>query len=47
MNSVKVYKKGFTKVYIEVTEIRPLFFYDYTGKTILEEIIDTDSEVEA
>lgn len=37
IKDVKVYKKGFTKVYIEVTENRPLFFYDYTGKTILED----------
>lgn len=31
----KVVKKGFTKVYIEVEENRPLFYYEYNNKTIL------------
>lgn len=30
----KVYKKGLTKVYIEIEENRPLFYYESTGKTI-------------
>ena len=31
----KVVKKGFTKVYIEVEENRPLFYYEYNNKTVL------------
>ena len=31
----KVVKKGFTKVYIEVEENRPLFYYEYNSKTVL------------
>lgn len=30
----KVYKKGLTKIYIDIVENRPLFYYEYTGKTI-------------
>lgn len=37
IKEAKVYKKGFTKVYIEVVENRPLFYYEHTGKTILED----------
>jgi cell division septal protein FtsQ len=32
--NAKVYKKGLSKVYIEIEENRPLFYYEYTGKTI-------------
>ena len=31
----KVVKKGFTKVYIEVEENRPLFYYEYNSKMVL------------
>lgn len=31
----KVVKKSFTKVYIEVEENRPLFYYEYNNKTVL------------
>lgn len=30
----KVYKKGLTEVHIEIVENRPLFYYEYIGKTI-------------
>ena len=30
----KVYKKGLSEVHIEITENRPLFYYESTGKTI-------------
>ena len=35
IKDVKVVKKGFTKVYIEVEENRPLFYYEYDNKTVL------------
>lgn len=37
IHDVKVYKKKFTKVYIEVIENKPLFYYEHTGKVILED----------
>ncbi|MEG2322555.1 MAG: FtsQ-type POTRA domain-containing protein [Bacilli bacterium] len=35
IKEVKVYKKKFTKVYIEVIENRPLFYYNSENQTIL------------
>ena len=35
IKNAKVSKKGLTKVYIEIEENRPLFFYEYDNKTIL------------
>ena len=35
IKDVKVTKKGFTEVYIEVEENRPLFYYEYDNKTVL------------
>ncbi len=35
IKSAKVRKKGLTKVYIEIEENRPLFFYEYNNKTVL------------
>ena len=35
IKDVKVTKKGFTKVYIEIIENRPLFYYEYDNKTVL------------
>lgn len=35
IKDAKVVKKGFTQVYIEVEENRPLFYYEYNNKTIL------------
>lgn len=42
INDVKVYRKKLTKIYIEVEENAPLFYYEYSGKTILEngEMVD-------
>jgi len=37
IKDVKVYKKKFTKVYIEIVENEPLFYYEHTGKIILED----------
>lgn len=34
IGEVKVYKKGLSKVYIEVIENRPLFYYEYNKKTV-------------
>jgi len=44
IKEAKVYKKGFTKVYIEVVENRPLFYYEHTGKTILEDGTSVDDK---
>ena len=35
VNDVKVKKKGFTRIYIDVSENRPLFFDQIGGKTVL------------
>lgn len=37
IKEVKVYKKSFTKVYIEVVENEPLFYYEHSKKTILSD----------
>lgn len=37
IKDAKVYKKGFTKVYIEVIENKPLFHYNDTNKTVLSD----------
>ena len=37
IKSVKVYKKGFSKVYIEVIENRPLFYDEVLNKTVLSD----------
>ena len=37
ITDVKVYKKGFTKVYIEVLENEPIFYYQSLEKTILSD----------
>lgn len=42
IKEVKVYKKWFTKVYIEVKENEPLFYYEHSGKTILSDGKETD-----
>lgn len=38
----KVEKKGLSKVYIEITENRPLFYYEYTNKTIHYDCTSSD-----
>ncbi len=42
IKDAKVTKKGLTRVYIEVEENRPLFYYDYNKKTILLDGQETD-----
>lgn len=42
IENVKVYKKGLTKVYIEVDENEPLFYYESLGQTVLEDGRITD-----
>ena len=37
VKDVKVTKKWFTQVYIDITENRPLFYYEYNKKTILSD----------
>lgn len=37
IKNVKVYKKSFTKVYIEIVENQPLFYYEHNNKTILND----------
>lgn len=37
IEDAKVYKKGFTQVYIEITENYPIFYYDSTMSTILKD----------
>ncbi len=37
INNAKVYKKGLTKVYIEVDENKPIFYYQSLEKTILSD----------
>ena len=41
---MKVYKKGLTKVYIDVVENRPLFYYESSKKTILTDGRETDEK---
>lgn len=44
IKSAKVYKKWLTSVYIEIEENRPLFYYDYDGKTVLLDGTSIDSK---
>ena len=44
IKDVKVYKKGLTKVYIDVVENRPLFYYESSKKTILTDGRETDEK---
>lgn len=37
IKDVKVYKKWLTKVYVEVVENKPLFYYEYDNKTVLSD----------
>jgi len=37
IQNVEVYKKGLTKVYIEIEENKPLFYYEHDGQTVLED----------
>lgn len=41
VKDVKVTKKWFTQVYIDITENRPLFYYEYNKKTILSDKRET------
>ena len=41
---MKVYKKGLTKVYIDVVENKPLFYYESSKKTILTDGRETDEK---
>ena len=41
---MKVYKKGFTSVYIEVVENEPLFYYEHNAKTILSDGTEVDTK---
>lgn len=38
----KVYKKGLSKVYIEIIENKPLFYYESTGKTVHYDCTSSD-----
>lgn len=44
IKEAKVYKKGLTKVYIDVVENRPLFYYESSKKTILTDGRETDKK---
>lgn len=44
IKDVKVYKKGLTKVYIDVVENKPLFYYESSKKTILTDGRETDEK---
>lgn len=44
IKDAKVYKKGLTKVYIDVVENRPLFYYESSKKTILTDGRETDEK---
>ncbi len=44
IKSAKVTKKWLTNVYIEIEENRPLFYYDYDGKTVLLDGTKVDSK---
>lgn len=44
IKDAKVYKKGLTKVYIDVVENRPLFYYESSKKTILTDGRETDKK---
>ena len=44
IKDVKVYKKGLTKVYIDVVENKPLFYYESSKKTILMDGKETNEK---
>lgn len=44
IKDVKVYKKGLTRVYIDVVENRPLFYYESSKKTVLTDGRETDEK---
>lgn len=44
IKDAKVYKKGLTKVYIDVAENKPLFYYESSKKTILTDGRETDEK---
>lgn len=44
IKDVKVYKKGLTKVYIDVVENKPLFYYESSKKTILTDGRENDEK---
>lgn len=44
IKAAKVYKKGLTKVYIDVVENKPLFYYESSKKTILTDGRETDEK---
>ncbi len=44
IKEAKVYKKGLTKVYIDVVENKPLFYYESSKKTILTDGRETDEK---
>lgn len=44
IKDVKVYKKGLTKVYIDVVENKPLFYYESSKKIILTDGRETDEK---
>lgn len=44
IKDVKVYKKGLTKVYIDVVENKPLFYYESSKKTVLTDGRETDEK---
>lgn len=44
IKEAKVYKKGLTKVYIDVVENKPLFYYESSKKTVLTDGRETDEE---
>lgn len=44
IKDAKVYKKGLTKVYIDVVENKPLFYYESSKKTILTDGRETDEK---
>ena len=45
INNVKVYKKGISKVVIEIEENRPLFYYENIKKTVLINGVDDNTYV--
>ena len=44
IKEAKVYKKGLTKVYIDVVENKPLFYYESSKKTVLTDGRETDEK---
>ena len=44
IKDVKVYKKKLTEIYIEVIENKPLFYYEHTGKIVLDDGSEVSNE---